>query len=180
MDDVIRVLIIDACNCTQKENKERQQNAILEALGNLESSIKIGDATSEALEKKDRVKAVTLENIIDSKMSGIARRCFSEATLQMSKLVKKAIDLEQAPIEKVRIRESNFEKRQRKKAKRQDGRRVKHAQGSQGPSRNVAATFNKHEVIRNDSRQGRGNPGRCHSVGEDTSMVIEVEVEVEI
>ena len=118
MDDVIRVLIIDAHNCVQKESKERQQNAILEALGNHDSAVKIGDATSEALEKEDRVKSVTLENIIDSKMSGIARRHFSEATLQMSKLVKRAIDLEQGPIEKVRIRECNLEKRQRKQAKR--------------------------------------------------------------
>ena len=104
MDDVIGVIIIAACDCVQKENKERQQNAILEALGNHDLAIKIGDATNEALEKEDRVKAVTLENIIDSKMSGTARKYFSKATLQMSKLVKRAIDLEQGPIDKVRIR----------------------------------------------------------------------------
>ena len=56
----------------------------------------------------------------------------------MSKLVKRAIGLEQGLIDKVRIREKNLEKLQRKKAKRQDERREKHAQGSQGPSRNVA------------------------------------------
>ena len=81
MDDCIGVLIIDACNCVQKENKERQQNAILEALGNHDLAVKIGCATSEALEKEDRAKAATLENAIDSKTSGVTMKYFSEATL---------------------------------------------------------------------------------------------------
>ena len=118
MDDIIGVLIIDAHDCVQKKNEERQQNVILEALGNHDLAVKIGDDTNEALEKEDRVKAATLEKIIYSKISGIARKHFSESTLQMSNLVKRAIDLEQGTIEKVRIREQNLEKRQRKKAKR--------------------------------------------------------------
>ena len=81
MDKIIGVLIIDACNCAQKENKERQQNSILEALENHYLSVKIRDATSEALEKEDRVKEAALENIVDSKMSGSARKNFSEAIL---------------------------------------------------------------------------------------------------
>ena len=56
MDDVIGVLIIDACNCVQKKNKERQQNAILEALGNHDLAVKIGDATNEALENEEKLK----------------------------------------------------------------------------------------------------------------------------
>jgi len=53
MDDLIGVLIIDAHTCVQKENKEREQNAILEALENHNLAVKIGDATIEALEKED-------------------------------------------------------------------------------------------------------------------------------
>ena len=105
MDEIVKVLIIDACNCVQRESKERQNNAILEAMSNHETASKIGDATSEALEKETRVKAATLENIIDTKMSGVARRFFSEATLQISKLVKKAIETEKRPLEKVRYQQ---------------------------------------------------------------------------
>ena len=190
MDEIVKVLIIDAYNCVQRESKERQHNAILEAMSNHETVSKIGDATSEALEKEDRVKAATLENIIDTKMSGIARRFFSEATLQMSKLVKKAIETEKRPLEKVRYQAQQFDKRIRKKAKRKDERQRRHTKDALVPYSNATATVSNFETIRHfpsishfpslrrelperfyhkkeghlDSNRGRGKGGNLNSV----------------
>ena len=166
MDEIIKVLIIDACNCVQRESKERQHNALLEAMNNHDASSKIGDATSEALEKEDRVKAATLENIIDTKMSGVARRFFSEATLQMSKLVKKAIETEKRPLEKVRYQAQQFDKRLRKKAKRRDERQRKHPQEAPIPDRNATATVNNSGRMRNDPSSVRGIPRRFYHAKE--------------
>ena len=44
MDDTIKVLIVDAYECVQKENVERQHNMILETVGNHNDSRKIGEA----------------------------------------------------------------------------------------------------------------------------------------
>ena len=52
LEDVIKVLIVDACQCTQKENVERQQNIVLETVGNHNDSREIGDVTVQALERE--------------------------------------------------------------------------------------------------------------------------------
>ena len=98
-------------------------------------------------------------------MSGSTRKCFSESTLQISKLVKRVVDLEKDPIDRVRIREQNLEKRQRKKEKIQDENKKKHAQGAQVPFKNVVFKPSNREVVRHISRIGQGCPGRHHSVG---------------
>ena len=52
MDDIIKVLIVDAYHCAQMENVERQQNMILETMGNHSRSRKIEEATYQALERE--------------------------------------------------------------------------------------------------------------------------------
>ena len=66
--------------------------------------MEIGDATNEALENEDKVKETTLKNFINSKLSDAVLKYFREVTLQMSRLVKRVIDLEKGPIDKIRIR----------------------------------------------------------------------------
>ena len=73
----------------QKENVERQQNMILETVGNHNDSRNIGEATVQALEREEKIKAATLGVTIDVKVSSSLRKFHSEATLQMSKLAKK-------------------------------------------------------------------------------------------
>ena len=105
------------------ENVERQQNMIVETMENHSRSRKIWEATYQALEKEDKIKAATLEDIIDAKASGSFSKFYSEATLQMSKLAKKVINLEKRPKDGVRVVEGVQETRARKKAKRQANRK---------------------------------------------------------
>ena len=51
MYDSIKVLIVDAYQCVQIENVERQKNMILETVGNHKSSRDIWEATVQELEK---------------------------------------------------------------------------------------------------------------------------------
>ena len=88
---------------------------ILEPMVNHNRVRQIGEATFQALQREDKIKAVTLENIIDSKVSGSVRKFYSEATLQMSKLAKKVIDLEKLPNKGTRVMEVTHEKRARKR-----------------------------------------------------------------
>ena len=125
MYETIKVLIVDAHHCVQMENAERQQNMILETMGNHSRSREIGEATYQALEREDKVKAATLDDIIDTKVYGSVRKFYSEATLQMSKLAKKVIDLEKSPKERVHFMEGAQEKRARKKDKRQASKKEK-------------------------------------------------------
>ena len=118
MDDTIKVLIADACHCAQMENVGRQQNAILETMGNHSSSRKIGEDAHQALENEDKIKEATLVDVVSTKVSGSVRKFYSEATLQMSKLSKKAIDLEKRPKGRVHVMEGVQEKRARRKSKR--------------------------------------------------------------
>ena len=105
MDDTIKVLIVDAHHCAQMENVERQKNITLETMGNHSRSGQVGEATHQSLEREDKIKTSTLEDIIDSKAYGSVRKFYSEATLQMSKLAKKVIDLEKLPKERVHVME---------------------------------------------------------------------------
>ena len=56
MDGIIKVLIIDACNCVQRESKERQHNSILEVLRNHETAAKIGMLRVKLLKRKIELK----------------------------------------------------------------------------------------------------------------------------
>ena len=77
----------------QKENVERQHNMILETVGNHNDSRNIGEATVQALEWEDKIKEATLGVIIDTKISSSVSKFYSQATLQMSNLAKKVIEL---------------------------------------------------------------------------------------
>ena len=118
MDDAIKVLMLDAYHCAQRGNVERQQNVILETMGNHIRSRQKGEATYQALEKEDKIKAAILEDVVDTKVSGSAKKFYSEATLQTSKLSKKIIDLGKRPKDRAHIVEGVQEKRARKKTKR--------------------------------------------------------------
>ena len=48
IDDVIKALIVDTCECVKKGNVEYQQNMILETIGNHNDSRNIGEATVQA------------------------------------------------------------------------------------------------------------------------------------
>ena len=101
-----------------EKNVERQQNMILETVGNHNDSRNIGEATCQALEREDKIKAATLGNVIDTKASSSAGKFYSKATLQMNKLAKKFIELEKQPVEKDNAFTSNKEKRSAKKVVR--------------------------------------------------------------
>ena len=79
----------------------------------------------QALEKEDKVKVATLGNIVDSKLSGLVRKLYNKANLQMSKLAKKVIDLEKLQNKGTRVVEGVQERRSRKKAKRHQTRKEK-------------------------------------------------------
>ena len=81
MDDIIKVPIVDAWQCVEKENVVRQQNMILETVDNHNDSREIGDVTVQALEREEKIKAATIGGIIDIKVSGSVRKFYSEATL---------------------------------------------------------------------------------------------------
>lgn len=94
MEDTIKALIDDARECVQKENVERQQNVILETMGNHNDSRNIGEAILQALEWEEKIKAATSGIVIDAKVSSSVRKFYCEETLQMIKLVKKVVELE--------------------------------------------------------------------------------------
>ena len=90
---------------------------ILETMGNHSRSRQIGEATHQALEKEDKIKAAILEDVVDTKVSGSAKKFYSEATLQTSKLSKKIIDLGKRPKDRAHIVEGVQEKRSKEVVK---------------------------------------------------------------
>ena len=161
MDETIKVLIVDIYHCAQIENMERQQNVILESIGNHNRERQIGEATFQALESENKIKADTLENIIDTKVSGSVRKYYSEAPLQMIKLAKKVIDLEKLPKKGTRVMEGQHEKRVRKKAKRKAVRKEKRVMFQQQNQTAIRQESNNGNGSRSGPRQGRGNQSRC-------------------
>ena len=93
-----------------EKNVERQQNMILETVGNHNDSRDIRADTAQVLEREDKIKAATLRVIIDTKVSISVRNNYSEVTLQMSKLTKKVMKLEKQPVEKDNVITINKEK----------------------------------------------------------------------
>ena len=132
---------------------------ILEMMGNHSRSRQIGEATYQALEKEDKIKAATLEDVIDAKVSGSVRKFYSEDTLQMSKLAKKVIDLEKRPKDKAHVMEGVQHKRSRKKAKRQANRKEKRSKSEQGNSKKVFFQQQNHTHAHQEINKGRDNRG---------------------
>ena len=106
-----------------------------------------------------------MENIIDSKACVLVRKFYSEATLQMSKLAKKVIDLKKLPNKVTRVMEGAYEKRARKKEKRQQTRKEKKVLFHQQNQKSTRQESNHGHGSRGGSRQGRGNQSRHHSTG---------------
>ena len=75
--NLIKVLIVDTCLCVEKENVERQHNVILKTVGNHDDSRKIGDVKVQALEREDKINAVTQGDIVDTKVSSSLRKFYS-------------------------------------------------------------------------------------------------------
>ena len=94
MDKIAEVLILDMCECVKKEYAERKQKMILDAAMNQRFSCEIGAATYQALEKEDRVTPPVLEKIINAKVVNVNHKMSSRIMLLMSKVSKKAMEMQ--------------------------------------------------------------------------------------
>ena len=63
---------------------------ILEIVGKQNSSRRAGEDVAQALQREEKIKSATLGVVMHAKASSSVRKCYSQATLQMSNLSKKS------------------------------------------------------------------------------------------
>ena len=81
---------------------------------------------SSSIKREEKVKAATLGATIDTKVSSSVRNFYRQATLQMSKLAKKVIDIEKYPADKSHMIEKSKESSSEKKGLRINKRKNQH------------------------------------------------------